>query len=487
MAATSLNKHGLQRVAVMDAIDAELYPEQLAVIDSPHRRNAQHWGRRTGKSETIPRAGIRAACLAPEGSSVILGAETKDKAAALYWGRLLSLLHRHKLVDTWKTDGSNGTITTPWGATIRIWGAKDNKQIELLRGFSPFEVHFDEVASYFPFLRNLSTRVLGPALMDHRNADRGGRLFFWGTPSETMAGYWYDICSGAVPGWHPSGLDVRSNPFYDDPSSVFAEAIVEEGWVWDGVNPLSCMDPTFLREWRGLFVTDPTNLIYPVNPDTNLLDAMPADYNRDTWLHTLAQDFGVTDACAWAVWGSHPHRQEPVLLEVLKPDDDVELLPEEASTITHEFVEKYDPDVLVGDGGGLGKTYILDWNRRGLAPIQMIPAEKADKRGNIKLLDGELRSGKAKAVKATCQAWIDEASCLKWKDEFRLHEDPRFANHACDAVLYGFRHHTAYLNAAPKQSAEPDPRPTPPDWLVARRERLAGERRSRGTDGWWDD
>lgn len=473
------NLEGIDKA--MAAIDAELHPAQLAAINTRNRRSAFHWGRRSGKSETIPRAALRAALWAPPESSIILGAETLKKAKALYWSKLLSVMLRLGL--GWRTDTGTGTITTPWGAVIRLWGAKDSKQVELLRGFSPFEVHFDEVSTYFGFLRNLSTAVLGPALQDHRNAQMGGRMFFWGTPSPTRAGYWYEICNGDVPGWVPHGMDVRQNPFYDDPGAAMVEAIEENGWAWDGEDPLSCMDPEFQREWLGRFVNDPSGLVYHFNQDKNLIHELPEDYSAQEWIHTLGVDFGVVDNCAWAVLASHPHYQDVYLVHCEQSADDDKILPDDASAVTARLIQQYDPDVLVGDAGGLGKPYVEDWNRRGLAPIQMIAAEKADKRGTIALLNGEMRGGTFHALD-TCSGWIDDVSCLPWRDEFRLLEDPRFPNHRPDAVLYAYRHHTAFLNSVPTPSPR-DTGPAAPDWLLARRERLAAK--AADPDEWWDD
>lgn len=472
---TTARRQLAERERIMQAVESRLFARQLEVINSPKRFHACHPGRRSGKSHTIPHAAVRAACLAGPGAPVLIGAEELKKAKALYWSDLIALDKTLGL--GWRIDSQASTITTPWGAWIQLVGAKDVRSIELLRGFKPYEAHWDEVGTYYHLLRRLTFDVLEPALGDCRHEIMGGRLFLWGTPSYSKAGYWYELCSGQVPGWTVWHWTVRDNPHYPDPEGFLAEVRGKNGWDED--------DPTYVREYEGRFVNAGDRLVYRYSSDRNGIVMLPQHYDRDSWIHTIGVDFGVRDACAWGVWASAPHETSPYLVFTEKSLPGEGLLPDQASERTARLVDEYDPDRLVGDAGGLGKPYIEDWNRRRLAPILMEPAEKTQKRGAIEILNNDLRTGRAKVLRTTCQEWIDEATSLTWADDEQLKEDPRQPNHACDAVLYAHREHRSFLanESAPERSHR-DRRPGEPEWLSRWRERQQERFRS---DEYWDD
>ena len=125
----------------------------------------------------------------------------------------------------------------------------------------------------------------------------------------------------------------------------------------------------------------------------------------------LGVDFGLRDECAWTVVTSHPHEQEVFVIHSHKTAD---LMPEEASRVTEALVSKYRPDVLVGDSGGMGVSYVEHWNRRFDAGLQMTPALKKDKRGMIDLMNGDLMSGRMKLVADAAAPLQEEFATLPW-------------------------------------------------------------------------
>lgn len=390
---------------------------------------ACHPGRRAGKTWAIPRLALLACTRAP-GGDIVLGAETKLKAKTLFWGGLLQFV---KGRSGWTVNAAEGWVQSPWGPTIRLWGIKDDGAVALLRGLSLLEAHFDEVASYAQRLRVLIDDVVEPMLGEWRHYPGGGRCFLWGTPSYTRIGAWYEICSGER-GWDVHHWTVLENEHYPDPGGYLAGVRDRHGWTEE--------EPTYRREYLGEFVDDAGRLVVAYSRDV-LVDAMPVDYDPLRWEHTLAVDFGVEHQTAWALIASDPAARSPQLY-LVHVQGHTGLLLDDASAITHDYVDRYRVVQLLGDAHGLGKPYVEAWNRIELAPIKMEPAKKEDKRGWIEVLNDDLRTGRLRVVEHDCGGWIDEVSSLPWDDR-RLEPAPGYPDDCMHAALYAYRHHRAYL------------------------------------------
>jgi hypothetical protein len=102
----------------------------------------------------------------------------------------------------------------------------------------------------------------------------------------------------------------------------------------------------------------------------------------------------------------------------------------------------------VADTGGLGKQIAAEIRKRYSVPV--FPAEKTQKAEFIQLLNDDLRSGKI-LVSPIEINFIEEITALQWDEEKegRFIEDPRFANHRCDAFLYAWRESCHYLSKTP--------------------------------------
>ena len=103
---------------------------------------------------------------------------------------------------------------------------------------------------------------------------------------------------------------------------------------------------------------------------------------------------------------------------------------------------------IVADTGGLGKQIAAEIRKRYGVPV--FPAEKTQKAEFIQLLNDDLRSGKILVSPAEIN-FIEEITALQWDEEKegRFIEDPRFANHRCDAFLYAWRESVHYLAKPP--------------------------------------
>jgi hypothetical protein len=470
-----------QRADMRESLRSELFDKQLALRDDPAQFKAAHPGRRAGKSEFIPRSALLDALDAGFEEYVVIGAETQKKAKALHWHKLERAAKRAgiPLVSN-KTDG---TFRTPWGAVILFWGISDEGAVDLLRGFAVAAAYFDEVATYASLLKYLCNDVMHPML-----ATTGGKLTLCGTPSLTRAGHWFEICKGTEKhNWSVHHWDMLQNKcFPRDAEEELAKAAARLGGIESA---------TYQREWLGLFVNDPGMQVYQYVAGRNdLLAEAPPLYNRATWTHTIAVDFGTTSACAWSVLCSAPHSNTVYVLCSMKQ---VGLLTDQAAKVTADLCHTYRPDMLVGDAGGLGAPYVKEWNQRYVGmtkagerpkpgeygmPI-MLAAEKTEKRAGIEFVNTELFAARIILCQPACAPLSEEAVSLPWRDEYRLEEKKGMQNHCCDTLLYGEKAHMAYLNEALPPKANTT-RQTPDDPAYVERERAA--LRASEAGDWWN-
>ncbi len=432
---------------------------QLALDKPVTRRVVALCGRRAGKTVMAGAALMWALQNAGFDEDVVYGARTRMVAKGLIWGKLKRIIDICGL--TWKVNESELTITTDAGATLHVVGFDKAAEVEKLRGMKLRLFVADEPATYSPLLGTLFRDIVDPALGDVR-----GSVLLCGTPGPTPVGTWYEVSCGKSERWRLHRWTILDNPHFPSPAEYLAEVLEENGWTEETV--------TYQREYMARWVADDSVLVYRYVPSRNDVLAVPP-----TNIHTIGVDFGMNDETAWVVWGSAKHERATYGLHAHKQQG---LLPEEAAQITAELCERYDPDVLVGDSGGLGKPYVEAFNRRYAEQLnrRMKPAEKTEKRAHIEIMNNDWRAPRL-YLGPGMEAYSQELMHLPWHKDDRREEHPAYPNHCCDAGLYGYRHHTAYLSeAAPPKP----PRLTPDDdeWIEREAE---GFREESGRD-WWD-
>jgi hypothetical protein len=233
---------------------------------------------------------------------------------------------------------------------------------------------------------------------------------------------------------------------------------------------------------QGLWVLDDGGLVYRYDPDRNLAASLP----RGDWNYIWVCDFGTsekTPTTAIAVLAFSWSQKAVYLVETRKL----------AAAIPSSIADEYRADKArygaffrtIGDQGGLGKGYIEEFRQRHAIPME--PADKADKLGFRKLMNGDLERGTLQIVAGSNDAWIDEANTLTW-NERGTDCMPNQADHATDAALYGWRAARHWL--AKEAEAKPEVGSTAYyDAEAKRMEReaiAALERRSRGDSTWWE-
>jgi len=197
---------------------------------------------------------------------------------------------------------------------------------------------------------------------------------------------------------------------------------------------LEKLDPiTYAQLRKGMWIRDGASLVYGYDPNKNLIAELPDLAPGEAWVRVLGGDFGVTDPTALVVLAFT--RFDPCVY-VEESDEWPNLAPSDASDIIKAWQERLQVEQSVGDFGGLGKGFEAEFAKR---YVSMQAADKADKLGNIKLLNGDLFHSRIKIVRAKNPKLISTIAALQWKNSTHQAEHPRMPNHTTDALLYAWR------------------------------------------------
>jgi hypothetical protein len=219
----------------------------------------------------------------------------------------------------------------------------------------------------------------------------------------------------------------------------------------------------------------------------NRIETVPELPAWDRWRYVLGIDYGNVNATALVVLAFCKSYDDLYAVDCYAAPD---LDPEEAAELVYEWREHFgDFEAIVGDVGGLGKGYAeLARNRWGI-PIE--PAEKTNKLGYQKLMNGDLERARLLLVSPNCDALAAEMKALhKAEGKENEGDKPRTPNHLCDAALYAFRRARHWQGGERRQ---PPPEPGTQEWQEAEEARMlrlatAEARRARrlkGNRGAW--
>lgn len=228
----------------------------------------------------------------------------------------------------------------------------------------------------------------------------------------------------------------------------------------------------------GLWVMDGQGLVYRFSRALNVVEALPPGQ----WEYVLAIDLGSSEskpttgfvvlAFRWDAPGVYVvHAQKLAGLSPTTIADEARRL--EESLTDGGFIE------TVADAGALGKGYLREWAERDL--LSANAAQKANKLGFRKLLNGALERGELHLVEGQCEELIDELETLPW-NERGTDAAPGFDDHLTDALLYGWRATKAHLHEPSAKRLDPRSSEYVEEELVKRERERWQEQRSRP---WW--
>ena len=405
------------------AFKPQLFSQQVKFIQDPRKLKAALCSRRAGKSHMAGCYVIAEALKHPR-STVPYVALTRGHAKRIMWKTLLDLTRPYNP----QVNLTELRITLSNGSDIVLAGANDEGTAEVFRGQKFPLVVLDECASFRSHFREMVEEIIEPALID-----MNGTLAMIGTPSAACRGLFFDATTLDSSPYSLHKWTILDNPFIPHAQEWLSERMKERQWTID--------TPAYRREWLGEWVASTDSQVYAFSRDRNISKGIPAKLN-----YILGIDLGYDDETAFVVVG---YRADDPLIYVCETYAKSEMIITDIVRKVEELTERYKSFVrIVADTGGLGKQIAAEIRKRyGLA---VFPAEKTQKADFIQLCNDDFRMGKIQVNPAEIN-FIEEITALQWDEEKdgRFIEDPRFANHRCDAFLYAWRESCHYLEQTP--------------------------------------
>lgn len=416
---------------------ADMFPEQLAFVDDSAKAKAAVCGRRSGKTWACV-VGLYEAALAHQNSlSPYIGLSAKS-TRNYFWPTLREVDAKYSLGIDFRDHELVAKL--PNGSQIFAVGGDDRRKVEALRGGKYPRVVIDEAAS-FPrdLLKYLCDDVLEAALMD-----LDGDMWLIGSPNAACVGHFHDVTTGKNPEvarittHHWCVLQNRHMPH-----AARYLAGVREKHKWTEDNPV------YRREYLGHWVRDTSSLVFRFDRARHIVER-PEDVTECV----IGVDLGASakDAttafvvCGWARYSNKVYVLHASKLPGLTPATGAD----ELRRLMAMFPKV---STIVVDAGGLGAGYVEDWRKRESLPVKA--AEKRDKLGAIKMLNGELDAGNITLVQGKAEPLAGELDILQW-DEDRDDYDDRFPDHCADSWLYSWRECYAWAERAkPKEAPLP--------------------------------
>lgn len=464
----------------VDGILAELFKEQREFYEDPSRNKAALCTRRAGKTSMWARTCTTTALTNPRVLIRIWGI-TRLRAKQLLWDEFRYLFSRHQLPVI--CNETELTMKFTNGSEIRLVGADKDKEIQKKRGDKTKVEVVLEAQLYGPILRAMVEDVIEPCLFD-----LNGTLCLEGTPGMVCVGYWYDVSGrddfskkwqsvggkeGVGANWSCHRWSVLDNPHLRGANGT-ADARVELEQLkkrrrWNDASP------TYVREWLARWVNDWSALYYAYEEGRNTFNLAEVKPWGPGWTHVLGWDLGARDDMALVVWGFHPHRAE--LYEAFswkKPGAFSEEVVGVIRKLETSGVDGTRFNIVrkFADTGGGGRMYVDDVAAR--TGMCFEAAKKTEKFQHVMLMNDDYRGG---FIKLQLGSLLQEEVAQLPKDpdwpppekpEAPPREDPRFANHCCDAALYSWRGGWHYLH-------ETEVAPPPPgteEWSKYEAERM---------------
>ena len=396
-----------------------LFKEQVDFINDPSKRKAAICSRRSGKSYAAGRYLLKEA-LEDEGTTCVYIARTREAAKRILWSSLKEANQRFRL--NIKFNNADLIAVFPNQSKIMFTGANDASDVDKLRGAAFSLAVLDEAAFFNVNLKELVNEVITPALLD-----RGGSLVMISTPNSLCHGFFYDITEKDAYNFSIHRWTVKNNPYMKHA----VRAIQKD--IDDGI--LNPEDPSYKREYLGIWVRDDQEIVYNYG-EKNLFEDRP---DSNEWEYILGIDLGYHDATAFVVVAFTTDSPNLYVIDEFKQ---TKMLTSEVADKIQRFMGDYNFTSIVMDtGGGASRMLLEEFKQRSGIPVK--PAKKTgDKVGMIKLMNSDLQSGKIQVQHRL--KLLEEWDKLQFNQSGTA-EDKRFDNHLSDACLYAWMESRHYL------------------------------------------
>ncbi len=423
-----------------------MFDRQLAVYRDPSKQKAVITTRRAGKTDAASTRRAICMCKRP-GENSWSGYVTLTKAQSRrnLEGPMRALIAQYKLPITQHENDGQITFTHANGHRLWVGGVDDLRKAERWRGNKWWEFEIDETGAWpDEVLSYFIGDVIEPGL-----SDTDGTLILNGTPGVLAAGFFFEVTTPGArltdgrekrPQWSTHQWSVTSNPHhrYGQPGGKEAlEAYrLRKGWELD--------NPTYLREWRGQWASDPDLLIYRYEGAKNAFFELP----KGDLQWSLGVDVGHLDDTAFALTCVAKGRPQVYVVRAWgAPGMTQPQRAQEIMRIQHALEQRFKQRATVAfDTGGLGAALAHD-----LAQTYGVGSQRAtkqDKGAAIRVVRDALLSARLLVcpfaanpddpIGLGAAQLISEWSVLPWDDDRKDHRKG-YSDHCPDALLYAVR------------------------------------------------
>lgn len=386
---------------------------QARVLSHTGKRLLLNCCRQSGKSTTTAILALHRALYTPNALVLIVSPSQRQSRELLR--KIVQLVPRLPVAPT--VDAEN-TQTVEFSNGSRIVSLPSSE--DTIRGFSAVSLLIiDEAGDVDDKLY----KAVRPML-----AVSNGQLVVLGTP-KGRRGFYFDAWERGGPVW--DRIEIRAS----DCPRISKEFLEEER---------RALGDAFDQEYGARFVNLASGRVYAGFDELrNVLPALPHNDTRTPWTFLLGMDFGVRDDTAFTVVAYRDHDPVVYIPESYKRPG---LSPSDAALEVRALEKRYSFSRIIGDVGGLGKAFQIEAAQRFYLAIEA--AEKSNKLGFIRLLNGDLSAGKIQIVGPACVPLVDEWTSLSWVEtpEGNRKENPSQANHCADSALYVWRAAVAWGN-----------------------------------------
>jgi hypothetical protein len=414
--------------------DELLFGEQKAFVEDSSRLKVACCSRRSGKSHGVALMLLKKAIEHP-GSTPVYINMNRASAQLIIWPALRQLSAKFALgLEFIK---ASGDIIVPNGSEIKVFGAGSMREMDKVRGVGTTLVIacLDEAQNFGADMEYLIRNVILPATADHK-----APIVVTGTPNQTCAGPFYEICnqegelveSLAKEGfsWSVHKWIMKDNPHIKDVEEEYQLALGANGWT-EGT-------PAFRREYFGEWVRDTSGLCFDITSHM-WADEFPED-QTDDWEYVVGVDIGTVDPCAYTVLAYSSAIGITYVLQSYREQFNTL----EAGAEIDRLMEIYPISAAIIDAGGMGARDVELWEHT----HPWLPIIKAKKGPGsvdmgISIMNADIRAGKLKFIRHNCRQLEDEIRLLSWDRDLRgigrrkiKQGDP---DHCADSLRYAYQ------------------------------------------------
>lgn len=382
--------------------------------------------RRAGKSYGIGYKLLRAGLDHPN-SFPLYVTRAREMAKNIIWPALRDISRHTGLELEFKEN--TGDVVLPNGSRILLRGCDTEREMGKMRGLKYPVAVIDEAQEFGSLLTKLISEVIEPATSDYM-----GQIYMTGTPNAACVGPFYDAwhATNDMLGWSTHHWTILDNHHHPGKEAYLDEICRQRGWDKN--------HPSFLREYRGIWIKDENSLVFKdFSSSRNVIQPFTPSEDEE-WIYVLGCDVGFNDPTAYVVMA---YSQQAGAVHVLESYEDSEVTPGAFAAEVEALNQAYDFSAIVIDTGGIGKGYAEELKEK--YGIDFIPAQKQNRLGYIKLLNGDFKTGLVRVTTPNAKL-IEDIQHMQWdldkkaKGRWVFDDKSDKNDHLVDALLYGWRY-----------------------------------------------